>query len=121
MQIGLYIGQSLGRVKTAMMMNYDCIFLLYHNLFLILLMFLLEIATSHYISTKYYSIFCIQNLNKAYDVDVPLVLMNSFNTDEDTHKILRKYTQIKVSIHTFNQSRYVQSKQVRLAHSFILV
>jgi len=48
----------------------------------------------------------IEHLNKVYGVDVPLVLMNSFNTDEDTHKILRKYSQIKVSIHTFNQSRY---------------
>ncbi|RUS89137.1 hypothetical protein EGW08_003080 [Elysia chlorotica] len=48
----------------------------------------------------------IENLNKAYDVDVPLVLMNSFNTDEDTQKILRKYSHIKVSIFTFNQSRY---------------
>ncbi|CAG5132915.1 unnamed protein product [Candidula unifasciata] len=48
----------------------------------------------------------IEHLNKMYDVDVPLVLMNSFNTDEDTQKILRKYSQIKVSIFTFNQSRY---------------
>ncbi|XP_059162317.1 UTP--glucose-1-phosphate uridylyltransferase-like isoform X2 [Physella acuta] len=48
----------------------------------------------------------IEHLNKTYDVDVPLVLMNSFNTDEDTQKILRKYSQIKVSIVTFNQSRY---------------
>ncbi|PVD26403.1 hypothetical protein C0Q70_14079 [Pomacea canaliculata] len=48
----------------------------------------------------------IEHLNKVYGVDVPLVLMNSFNTDEDTQKLLRKYSQIKVSIHTFNQSRY---------------
>ncbi|GFO34670.1 utp--glucose-1-phosphate uridylyltransferase [Plakobranchus ocellatus] len=48
----------------------------------------------------------IEHLNKVYGVDVPLVLMNSFNTDEDTQKILRKYSQIKVSIFTFNQSRY---------------
>ncbi|XP_070182039.1 UTP--glucose-1-phosphate uridylyltransferase-like isoform X3 [Littorina saxatilis] len=48
----------------------------------------------------------IEHLNKQYGVDVPLVLMNSFNTDEDTTKLLRKYSQIKVSIHTFNQSRY---------------
>ncbi|XP_055878408.1 UTP--glucose-1-phosphate uridylyltransferase-like isoform X2 [Biomphalaria glabrata] len=48
----------------------------------------------------------IEHLNKTYGVDVPLVLMNSFNTDEDTQKILRKYSQIKVSIFTFNQSRY---------------
>jgi len=48
----------------------------------------------------------IEQMNKTYGVDVPLVLMNSFNTDADTHKILRKYNQIKVSIDTFNQSRY---------------
>ena len=29
---------------------------------------------------------CSQNLNKSYDADVPLVLMNSFNTDDDTEK-----------------------------------
>ncbi|KAK2145388.1 hypothetical protein LSH36_685g00018 [Paralvinella palmiformis] len=48
----------------------------------------------------------IEMLNKVYDTDVPLVLMNSFNTDEDTDKILRKYAQVKVKIYTFNQSRY---------------
>ena len=47
-----------------------------------------------------------QSLNKTYGTDVPLVLMNSFNTDEDTEKILRKYAQMKIKIHTFNQSRY---------------
>jgi UTP--glucose-1-phosphate uridylyltransferase len=48
----------------------------------------------------------IENLNRLYDTDVPLVLMNSFNTDEDTEKILRKYVQVQVQIHSFNQSRY---------------
>ncbi|GAB1604695.1 UTP--glucose-1-phosphate uridylyltransferase-like [Argonauta hians] len=48
----------------------------------------------------------IEYLNKSYDADVPLVLMNSFNTDEDTEKILGKYNQIKVRIHTFNQSKF---------------
>lgn len=48
----------------------------------------------------------IEQLNKDYGTDVPLVLMNSFNTDEDTEKILRKYSQMKIKIHTFNQSRY---------------
>lgn len=48
----------------------------------------------------------IEYLNKFYDADVPLVLMNSFNTDEDTEKILGKYNQIKVRIFTFNQSRF---------------
>lgn len=46
-----------------------------------------------------------QHLNKTYNTDVPLVLMNSFNTDEDTKKILQKYTHHRVKIHTFNQSR----------------
>lgn len=48
----------------------------------------------------------IESLNKQNDADVPLVLMNSFNTDEDTEMILRKYASCKVSIHTFNQNRY---------------
>lgn len=29
----------------------------------------------------------IEHLNKTYNADVPLVLMNSFNTDEDTEKV----------------------------------
>ncbi|CAG5090505.1 Oidioi.mRNA.OKI2018_I69.PAR.g12629.t1.cds [Oikopleura dioica] len=32
----------------------------------------------------------IEHLNKTYETNVPLVLMNSFNTEEDTRKILRK-------------------------------
>jgi len=48
----------------------------------------------------------IEYLNKTYDANVPLVLMNSFNTDEDTMKIIRKYSGFKVSIRTFNQSRF---------------
>uniref|UniRef100_A0A4W3GJK1 UTP--glucose-1-phosphate uridylyltransferase n=1 Tax=Callorhinchus milii TaxID=7868 RepID=A0A4W3GJK1_CALMI len=48
----------------------------------------------------------IEHLNKTYDTDVPLVLMNSFNTAEDTKKILQKYSNCRVKIHIFNQSRY---------------
>lgn len=48
----------------------------------------------------------IENLNKTFGADVPLVLMNSFNTDEDTQKIIRKYSGFDVRIVTFNQSRY---------------
>lgn len=48
----------------------------------------------------------IEYLNKTYDVDVPLILMNSFNTDEEIEKIIRKYSCFNVSIRTFNQSRY---------------
>lgn len=32
--------------------------------------------------------------------------MNSFNTDEDTEKVVRKYKGLQVEIHTFNQSCY---------------
>ncbi|GAB6025043.1 UTP--glucose-1-phosphate uridylyltransferase [Chamberlinius hualienensis] len=48
----------------------------------------------------------IENLNKTYGANVPLVLMNSFNTDDDTQKIVRKYNGFQVKIYTFNQSRY---------------
>ncbi|KAI4494439.1 hypothetical protein M0802_008931 [Mischocyttarus mexicanus] len=48
----------------------------------------------------------IEYLNKTYNANVPLVLMNSFNTDEDTQRIIRKYKGIDVDIHTFNQSCY---------------
>ncbi|XP_065353522.1 UTP--glucose-1-phosphate uridylyltransferase isoform X5 [Cloeon dipterum] len=48
----------------------------------------------------------IEHLNKTYRTNVPLVLMNSFNTDEDTQKVIRKYKGLQVDIHTFNQSCY---------------
>ncbi|XP_078735104.1 UTP--glucose-1-phosphate uridylyltransferase [Lampetra fluviatilis] len=48
----------------------------------------------------------IEHLNKTHKSEVPLVLMNSFNTDEDTQKILQKYGHFQVKIYTFNQSRY---------------
>lgn len=32
--------------------------------------------------------------------------MNSFNTDVDTEKVLRKYKNLQIEIHTFNQSCY---------------
>ena len=54
---------------------------------------------------------CRQHLNKTYGADVPLVLMNSFNTDEDTEKILRKYAHMEIKISTFNQSRYARHLQ----------
>ena len=42
----------------------------------------------------------IEYLNKKYNANVPLVLMNSFNTDEDTHKIIRYMSSEKVYINT---------------------
>jgi len=46
----------------------------------------------------------IEHLNKTYKTSVPLVLMNSFNTNEDTQKVIRKYKGLQVEIYTFNQS-----------------
>jgi len=48
----------------------------------------------------------IEHLNKTHNANVPLVLMNSFNTHKMTQKILRKYHNHGLQIETFNQSRY---------------
>ncbi|KAI3502741.1 hypothetical protein L1887_31007 [Cichorium endivia] len=48
----------------------------------------------------------IESLNKKYGCSVPLLLMNSFNTHDDTQKIVEKYSGSKIEIHTFNQSQY---------------
>ena len=49
----------------------------------------------------------IENLNKNYPgANVPLLLMNSFNTDTETAKIIQKYQDTNVTITTFQQSRY---------------
>jgi len=48
----------------------------------------------------------IEFLNRTYDVNVPFVLMNSFNTDTDTQNIIKKYEGHNIDILTFNQSRY---------------
>ncbi|KAK2550751.1 UTP--glucose-1-phosphate uridylyltransferase [Acropora cervicornis] len=44
------------------------------------------------------------HLNNRYGCRVPLVLMNSFNTHDETLKTLRKYKACNVVIHCFNQS-----------------
>ncbi|KDP35730.1 hypothetical protein JCGZ_10502 [Jatropha curcas] len=48
----------------------------------------------------------IEHLNSKYGCNVPLLLMNSFNTHDDTQKIIEKYSKSNVEIHTFNQSQY---------------
>ncbi|KAG2391370.1 UTP--glucose-1-phosphate uridylyltransferase [Vigna angularis] len=48
----------------------------------------------------------IENLNSKYGSNVPLLLMNSFNTHDDTQKIIEKYQNSNIEIHTFNQSQY---------------
>merc|ERR1740128_75932 len=63
----------------------------------------------------------IEHLNKTYNTDVPLVLMNSFLTDEDTQKIIRKYLAFQVHIKTFNQScfpRINKESLMPIARSF---
>lgn len=74
--------------------------------FLLTLSSLLPVFSPHNLS----ALFCktmrvfLQHLNKTYKTSVPLVLMNSFNTDEDTQKVIRKYKGLQVEIYTFNQS-----------------
>ncbi|KID77039.1 UTP-glucose-1-phosphate uridylyltransferase, partial [Metarhizium brunneum ARSEF 3297] len=48
----------------------------------------------------------IEFLNRTYGVNVPFILMNSFNTNDDTAAIIKKYEGHNVDILTFNQSRY---------------
>lgn len=48
----------------------------------------------------------IEHLNRQYSTDVPFILMNSFNTDEDTETIIKKYQGHNINIKTFNQSRF---------------
>jgi UTP--glucose-1-phosphate uridylyltransferase len=48
----------------------------------------------------------IEHLNHTYGVNVPFVLMNSFNTDSDTANIIKKYEGHNIDIMTFNQSKY---------------
>jgi UTP--glucose-1-phosphate uridylyltransferase len=46
----------------------------------------------------------IEYLNVKHGVDVPLILMNSFNTHDETLRIVRKYAAHNVSITCFQQS-----------------
>ncbi|KAI8029913.1 UTP--glucose-1-phosphate uridylyltransferase [Camellia lanceoleosa] len=48
----------------------------------------------------------IESLNSKYGCNVPLLLMNSFNTHDDTQKIVAKYAKSNIEVHTFNQSQY---------------
>ena len=48
----------------------------------------------------------IEHFNRKYDSDVPLLLMNSFNTDKDTQHLIKKYSANRIRIRSFNQSRF---------------
>jgi UTP--glucose-1-phosphate uridylyltransferase len=56
----------------------------------------------------------IEHLNTTHKVDVPLILMTSFNTHEDTLRIIKKYANQQLRITTFNQSRYPRILQESL-------
>ncbi len=47
----------------------------------------------------------IQNINQKYNCNLPLILMNSFSTDVDTKKIIKKYNE-SVNIQTFQQNQF---------------
>ncbi|MDP2438156.1 MAG: UTP--glucose-1-phosphate uridylyltransferase [archaeon] len=48
----------------------------------------------------------VRRINAQYGVDIPLVLMNSFNTEKATQEIIGKYPRKHIRIITFNQSRH---------------
>jgi len=48
----------------------------------------------------------VAGLNHSFSSNVPLLLMNSFNTHDETEKILAKYLNTGLKIHRFYQSRY---------------
>ncbi|KAJ5067698.1 utp--glucose-1-phosphate uridylyltransferase [Anaeramoeba ignava] len=56
----------------------------------------------------------IEAINKKYQTDVPLILMNSFNTDEDTKKGIIKYKGHKITIKTFLQKKFPRIKKESL-------
>uniref|UniRef100_A0A0R0L0W8 UTP--glucose-1-phosphate uridylyltransferase n=1 Tax=Glycine max TaxID=3847 RepID=A0A0R0L0W8_SOYBN len=58
----------------------------------------------------------IENLNSKYGSNVPLLLMNSFNTHDDTQKIVEKYQNSNIEIHTFNQGILTRMDGTLLAH-----
>ncbi|KAG7528453.1 hypothetical protein FFLO_06134 [Filobasidium floriforme] len=48
----------------------------------------------------------IEHLNETYNVNVPFILMSSFNTADDTDRVIQKYENHNINILTFNQSKY---------------
>lgn len=48
----------------------------------------------------------IEFLNSKYGSNVPLLLMNSFNTNRDTQQIIKKYLNSNCKIRSFNQSKF---------------
>jgi UDP-N-acetylglucosamine pyrophosphorylase len=40
----------------------------------------------------------IEHLNEAHKVNVPFILMNSFNTDDETQRIIQKYQNHNINV-----------------------
>ena len=48
----------------------------------------------------------IEFINTVQQEQIPLILMNSFNTDDETTKLIQKYSGRNIEIITFNQSKF---------------
>jgi len=53
----------------------------------------------------------IEHLNKMSGAKVPLLLMNSFNTAEETYRMIQKFANHNIEIKNFNQSRFPRIKK----------
>jgi len=49
-----------------------------------------------------------QRLNTQYGVSIPLILMNSFNTDEEISRVLVKYQNVEVKVECFQQTKHLR-------------
>jgi len=56
----------------------------------------------------------LKEVNRAYGVDVPLVLLCSFNTYEETQKVLPKYSKSGVRVFTYLQSTHPRFDEATL-------
>jgi UTP--glucose-1-phosphate uridylyltransferase len=56
----------------------------------------------------------VESMNIQYGADVPLILMNSFNTHEETEAYVKKYETHNIRIIMFNQSCYPRIDQATL-------
>ncbi|KAI3637976.1 hypothetical protein MIR68_003587 [Amoeboaphelidium protococcarum] len=48
----------------------------------------------------------LEGKNQQFGTKIPLILMNSFNTDEETKDVVQKYSSNNLEVYTFNQSRF---------------
>eukprot|EP00033_Pygsuia_biforma_P000665 GCRY01000782.1.p1 GENE.GCRY01000782.1~~GCRY01000782.1.p1 ORF type:complete len:506 (+),score=85.89 GCRY01000782.1:87-1604(+) len=48
----------------------------------------------------------LEYINTKFRTTIPLILMNSFNTHEDSQKVVQKFSKYKTPIYSFNQSYY---------------